>query len=195
MKKIREICLPHGEFKFMIYEKIYDGDPIFTVISNNGEDVLCTIPMVQLSLRCGKCAAARHKSVIGNQLLFANNRNRVRWVVFCLSQDGACTDSFENFWENSWKGDQSNDITPNTPLFSLVNTFNAFLLSWLISLFWITIPWLMYFLNCSLILNFYVCTFRMQLHICIGWRFILLHYLIIPFYHVVFLINSMLITS
>ncbi len=79
--------------------------------------------MFQLSLRCEKFAAARHHSVIGNQLLFANNRNRVRWVVFCLSQDGACTGSFENFRENSLKGDLSNDITLNPPLFSLVNTF------------------------------------------------------------------------
>jgi hypothetical protein len=45
-------------------------------------------------------------------------------VVLCLSQDGACTDSFENFRENSLKGDLSNDITLNPPLFSLVNTFN-----------------------------------------------------------------------
>ncbi len=61
----------------------------------------------------------------GNQLMFANNRNRVPWVVLCLSQDGACTDSFENFRENSLKGDLSNDITLNPPLFSLVNTFNS----------------------------------------------------------------------
>jgi hypothetical protein len=45
-------------------------------------------------------------------------------VVLCLSQDGACTDSFENFHENSLKGDLSNDITLNPSLFSLVNTFN-----------------------------------------------------------------------
>jgi hypothetical protein len=52
------------------------------------------------------------------QLLFANNRNRVRWVVLCLSQDGACTDLFENFSENSLKGDLSNNTTLNPPLFS-----------------------------------------------------------------------------
>jgi hypothetical protein len=80
--------------------------------------------MFQLSLRCEKYAAARHISVIGNQLLFANNRNRFRGAVLCLSQDGACTDSFENFRENTLKGDISNDITLNPPLFSLVNTFN-----------------------------------------------------------------------
>ncbi len=33
--------------------------------------------------------------------LLGNNRNRVRWVVLCLSQDRACTDLFENFSENS----------------------------------------------------------------------------------------------
>jgi hypothetical protein len=46
-------------------------------------------------------------------------------VVLCLSHDGACTDSFENFREISLKGDLSNNITPNPPLFSLVNTFNS----------------------------------------------------------------------
>jgi hypothetical protein len=45
-------------------------------------------------------------------------------VVLCLSQDGACTDSVENFREKSLKGDLSNDIILNPPLFSLVNTFN-----------------------------------------------------------------------
>jgi hypothetical protein len=44
-------------------------------------------------------------------------------VVLCLSHHGACADSFENFRENSLKGDLSNDITLNPPLFSLVNTF------------------------------------------------------------------------
>ncbi len=80
---------------------------------------------VSIKLQCEKLAAARHHSVIGNQLLFANKRNRVRWVVLCLSQDGACTDSLENFRENSLKGDLSNDITLNPPLFSLVNTFKG----------------------------------------------------------------------
>ncbi len=30
------------------FEKIYDGEPIITVISNIGEDVHCTIPLFQL---------------------------------------------------------------------------------------------------------------------------------------------------
>jgi hypothetical protein len=46
-------------------------------------------------------------------------------VVLCLSQDGACTDSFENFRDNSLKGDLSNDISLTPPLFSLVNTFKV----------------------------------------------------------------------
>jgi hypothetical protein len=79
--------------------------------------------MFQLSVWCEKLVAAGHNSVIGNQLLFANNRNRVRWVVLCLSHDGACTDSFENFRKISLKGDLSNDITLIPPLFSLFNTF------------------------------------------------------------------------
>ncbi len=79
--------------------------------------------MLQLSVWCEKCVAARHYSVIGKQLLFANNRNRVRWVFLCLSQDEACTDLFENFSENSLKGDLSSNTTLNPSLFSLVNTF------------------------------------------------------------------------
>jgi hypothetical protein len=44
-------------------------------------------------------------------------------VVLCLSQDGACTDFFENFRDNSLKGGLSNATTFNPPLFSLVDTF------------------------------------------------------------------------
>ncbi len=82
--------------------------------------------MFQLSVWCEKWVAARHNSVIGNQLLFANNRNNFRWVVLCLSHDGACADSFENFREISLKGGLSNDITLSPPLFSLVNTFKNY---------------------------------------------------------------------
>jgi hypothetical protein len=46
-------------------------------------------------------------------------------VVLCLSQDGAYTESFENFRDNSLKEDLSYDITLNPPLFSLVNTFKT----------------------------------------------------------------------
>jgi len=65
----------------------------------------------------------RRYTAIWKQLLFANDTNRVRGEVLGLSQDGAWTDSFENFLKNSLKGDLLNDISLNTPLFSLVNTF------------------------------------------------------------------------
>ncbi len=83
------------------------------------------IPLFQLSVLCEKCVAAGHYSVIENQLKFANNRNRVRGAVLCLSQDGACTNLFENFREYSLKRDLSNDTTDNPSLFSLVNTFKS----------------------------------------------------------------------
>jgi hypothetical protein len=41
----------------------------------------------------------------------------VRWVVLCLSQDGACTDSFENFRDNSLKGGLFNDYSHPPPSF------------------------------------------------------------------------------
>jgi hypothetical protein len=63
--------------------------------------------------------------IIWKQLLFANNPDMVRWMVLGLSQDGACTNLFENFRENSLKGDLSNDTTVTPPLFSLVNTFKS----------------------------------------------------------------------
>ncbi len=43
---------------------------------------------------------------------------------FGLLQDGAFTDSFENFSVNGLMGDLSNVTSFNPPLFSLVNTFN-----------------------------------------------------------------------
>ncbi len=112
--------------------------------------------MLQLSVWCEKCDAARHYSVIGNQLLFANNKNRVRWVVLCLSQDGACTDLFENFSDNSLKGDLSNNTTFNPPLFSLVNTFKSF---WIYFYFlWVMQAFLLFTLLISESFNF---TFRL----------------------------------
>ncbi len=130
--------MPRGEFKYRYW--FFANTPNVTwIVSVIWKDLLwrpnfychlkyrggCTIPMFQLSLPCEKCAAARHNRVIGNQLLFANNRNRVRWVVLCLSQNGACTDSFENFLENSLKGDLSTDNTLNPPLFSLVKSLRV----------------------------------------------------------------------
>jgi hypothetical protein len=49
----------------------------------------------------------------------------VRGAVLGLSQNGACTNLWENFRENSLKRDLSNDTTVNTPLFSLVNNFKV----------------------------------------------------------------------
>jgi hypothetical protein len=60
-----------------------------------------TIPLLQIIVFCEKFVAARHDIDIGIQLLFANNRNRVRRAVLGLSQDGARTDLFENHSENS----------------------------------------------------------------------------------------------
>jgi hypothetical protein len=80
--------------------------------------------LLQISVLCENCVAARQYADTGIQLLFANNRNRVRGAVLGLSQDGACTDLYENLSVNSVKGYLSNDTTFKPPLFSLVNTFN-----------------------------------------------------------------------
>jgi hypothetical protein len=61
-----------------LFEKFYYDVPILTVFSNIGEDVHCTIPLFQLSVRCEKCVAARHYAVICKHLLISNDRNRVR---------------------------------------------------------------------------------------------------------------------
>ncbi len=59
-------------------------------------------------------------------IIYFNDRNRVRWVVLGLLQDGACTDLVENQSVSSLKGDLSNATTfINPPLFSLVNTFKS----------------------------------------------------------------------
>jgi hypothetical protein len=107
----------------VLFEKIYDGEPILTVISNIREDVQC-------EYRCFN-EVYDMKSVSQPdtmprywKTLFANNRNRVRGAVLGVSQDGACANLFKNFHENSLKRDLSNDATVNPPLFSLINTFN-----------------------------------------------------------------------
>jgi hypothetical protein len=84
----------------------------------------CTIPLFPLSVWCEKCVAARHNAVICKQLLISNDRNRVRWVVLGLSEDGGCADLSENLSVNSLKGDLSNATISNPPFFSLVNTFS-----------------------------------------------------------------------
>ncbi len=68
-------------------------------------------------------------SAIGKQLLFSNNRNRVRWAVLDLSQGEHKTDLFENFSVKGLKRDLSNNITVNPPLFALVNTFKVHILN------------------------------------------------------------------
>ena len=47
------------------------------------------------------------------------------FAVLGLSQDGACTDLFQNLSVNSLKGDLSNATTFKLPLFSLDNTFKS----------------------------------------------------------------------
>ncbi len=74
-----------------LFKKIYDSEPILTVVSN----------ISKVSVLYKKYVTGRNYTDIGKQLSFANNRNRVRGVVLNLSQDGACTNLFENFRENS----------------------------------------------------------------------------------------------
>ncbi len=52
------------------------------------------------------------------QLLCSNNRNRLRWTILDISQDGIWTDFFEKLSKNSLKRDLSIDTTDNPPLFS-----------------------------------------------------------------------------
>jgi hypothetical protein len=51
-------------------------------------------------------------TVIWKQLSISNDRNRVRYEVSGHSQDGACTDLFENPSVNSLKGDLCHHIQP-----------------------------------------------------------------------------------
>jgi hypothetical protein len=76
------------------FEKIYDGEPIITVISNIGEDVHCTIPLFQLWW-CEKCAAARHYAVILKLVGFGPACAPVRCAhpsfwAHCQPQTGRC---------------------------------------------------------------------------------------------------------
>ncbi len=65
------ICsLPTLAWIVSVIGKDLYGDPILPSFQITGR--LYNM-MFQLSLHCEKCAAARHNSVIGNQLLFANN--------------------------------------------------------------------------------------------------------------------------
>jgi hypothetical protein len=69
--------------------------------------------------------ANNFSSDVGQQLLIANDRNRVRWLVLGLLQYAACMNLYENNSENSLKGDLSNDTTVKPPLFLSVNTFKC----------------------------------------------------------------------
>ncbi len=135
--------MPRGEFKHrywffteapniagnysVIWKDLWWKADSFRLLKYRGG---CTIALFQLSVWCEKCVAARQYAVICKQLLISNDRNRVRWVVLGLSEDGACTDLFENFSVNSLKGGLSNATTFNPPLFSLVNTFKDDIYCW-----------------------------------------------------------------
>ncbi len=121
----------------VLFEKIYDEADYYRHLKYWGG---CTIALFQLCVWCEKCVAAQHYADIGIQIFISNDRNRVRWVVLRLLQDGPCTDLFENLSKNSLKGDLSNDNIVSPPLFSLVNTwpilrstcsFILYIFSWL----------------------------------------------------------------
>jgi hypothetical protein len=72
---------------------------------------------------CEHCIAARYWCLFCKQLLYSNNRNRVRWAVLCFSRDEDWIDFFEILKVNSLKRVLlSNDTTNNPLLFSLGNT-------------------------------------------------------------------------
>ena len=55
-----------------------------------------TTPLFQKLFFCKNYDAARYWRRVCKQLLYSNYRNRVFWAVSGLSQDGACTELFEN---------------------------------------------------------------------------------------------------
>jgi hypothetical protein len=122
-EKIRETCMPRGEFHVgnsniaigslpplqisrytvivALFEKIYHEFQFFPSSQISGR-MFNTV----VSVKCMMWKACRSPTLyadIGIQLLFANNRNRVRGAVLGLSQDGACTDLFENLTVNTWR--------------------------------------------------------------------------------------------
>ncbi len=54
------------------------------------------------------------------EFLYSNNRNKLRWAILGLPQDGVCTTLFENFSVNSLKRDLTKNAIFNPPIFSLV---------------------------------------------------------------------------
>jgi len=76
--------------------------------------------LFEIIVCCEKCvSAARNYADIGKQELFPNVRNRVLGAVLGRSQDGACTNLFENLNVNSLMGDLSN-ATTFSPFFFLI---------------------------------------------------------------------------
>ncbi len=128
-EKILETCKPRGQFKqcyWYFADTIGRNEKIFFVLLssqisgrmyNTVVSIQCMIWKFCHSLTLCRCL----KTIIDSKW-----QKQVRWVVLGLSQEGACTELFENFSENSLKGDQSNDTKFNPPLFSLVNTFKCF---------------------------------------------------------------------
>ncbi len=108
---------------FSRYLKRFMMDSRFLPSSQTSGRMYNTV--VSNKLMMWKSCRSPHFAVICKQLLNANDRNRVRWVVLELQQDGACTDFFENLSEINFKGDLSNATTFNPPLFSLVDTFKT----------------------------------------------------------------------
>ncbi len=111
-----------GKYKSIIWKDWWWKADSYRLLKYRGG---CTIALFELNVWCEKCVAARNYAVIWKQLLISNVRNRVRWVVLGLSEDGAYTDLFKNLSVNSLKGSLSNGTTFSPPLFSLVNTFKS----------------------------------------------------------------------
>jgi hypothetical protein len=69
----------------------------FRAVPYNGFTIVKKSPKIYSN------TASNFSSDAGKQLLIANEKNRFRWVVLCLPQDGACIDLFENHSKNSLK--------------------------------------------------------------------------------------------
>jgi hypothetical protein len=82
-----------------IFKKINDGEPILTVFSVIGEDVQHHCFSQVYYVRT--VTQPDIDTIFWKQVLFSNTRNSHRSViVLALSQDGLCTDFFENFSES-----------------------------------------------------------------------------------------------
>jgi hypothetical protein len=65
-------------------------------ITDDSNDAVLTKAMFKSSQLCKNFDAARYWCHVWVQLLYSNHKNRLCWVVLGLSQDGACTDFYEN---------------------------------------------------------------------------------------------------